>query len=257
MTRANPGDHVMKCLLLILIFLGLSCSRTDVTRSTASEGMTLLHIGDSQTEGPFGKLLYHYLAKRDQVHLYGVSGSSPYRWIAPVVDSNGENSWLCQKKARYNDSSYKNRIAMKEQVCSAGDQRVSPFGKLLDTHEPDIVFFQFLGNSMSRSRKEILRDVGALLKMLEDNTKCVFITSPPYHHSLKKRNVLRGKTHDHFLEAIGQRCQVIEGFNMAGFSDQDDYFYRVVDGKRRGDGMHFNAKGAAKYLEFVAAELER
>lgn len=238
--------------IVSLSSLFFSCALTKKhphEREVASRSPSILHIGDSQTRGPFGKFIYQYLKeKSDNVNVYGVSSSSPRHWVAPTYEMN----WLCKQNSRHNENATK---SMKKNVCSIKKQTTNGFAEVLKRHSPDIVFFQFLGNSMQRSRKQILTSLKQLLSMLNKRQKCVFITSPPYYKDLVERNKLRGETHRHFLDGIGKRCRVVQGFHMPGYADRYDYFYTVKNGKTRGDGMHFNAKGAQAYMDYIVDQL--
>ena len=248
----------MKHYSLVVLFLfTYSCTQlsTKDKRLPSNGTVRILHIGDSQTKGPFGKLLFDHLSTRgNEVHVLGVSSSSPRHWAS--VKGERASNWLCKQTSRYNDSTYKSHISMKDSLCLDRLPNESVFKKSLDSYRPDLVIFQFLGNSMGRSQKKIKKSIHALLNTLSDEQGCIFITSPPYYKDLVERNKKRAQTHSYFLDALSSfsdepRCDVIEGFKMPSFSSQSDYFYTIKNGKKRGDGMHFNKKGARRYLDYI------
>ncbi|MBK24637.1 MAG: hypothetical protein CME70_11635 [Halobacteriovorax sp.] len=224
-------------ILLSLIFA--SCSQFKRAPSSVS---SVLYIGDSQSEGFLGGMVYKHLkesSKIEEVRLYGVGSSSPRHWGDERDSKNSK--WLCKRNGRKNDSS---RVPMKNEVCLStnGD---SAF-KYLNRKKPQLVIFQFLGNSMGFNENYISKKVGNLLGALSDEQQCLFITSPPYYKDLIEKNKLRVETQEYFLKAIGSRCKVLKGVteeSLATYAhDRENYL---------GDRIHLSKKGASEFFKMI------
>jgi hypothetical protein len=237
----------MKWIIFIAFFLVSFVGCSGNQRKFSSSDQSLLWIGDSQTAGSLGKLFYdHYIESKDynQVHVYGVPSSSPRHWSSVSWKKSG--SWLCNMKGRHNN---KHWIPLKKEICPS-DPDQSIYAHLIEKHRPSHVVFQFLGNSMGRSKTFITEKVGALLSSLSEDQHCTFITSPPYYKTLVERNELRAKTQEYFLDAIKERCDLVVGVTdetMKSFATQRSYFAK--------DKIHLSKEGAKVFYNYIIAQL--
>ena len=230
-------------LIFIILFL-FSC--THAHRNPSSPASKVLHIGDSQTAGYFGKFLYEHFKKEghfESIRVFGVGSSSPRHWSAPQQEKNGQ--WLCERKGRLN---LQFEVPLKDSICPK-EPEVSAFS-LLNKEKDSFVIFQFLGNSMGFSEDYIKSKIQILLSELSPTQECLFITSPPYYHELEERNQLRTKTEEFFISAIGDRCTIYRGMNqdnMNTFRYQRDHYL--------GDRIHLSQKGALNFYKQIAPYL--
>lgn len=229
----------MKYIILLSLFVCFSCSTQN--RIPAANYKTVLYIGDSQSAGHLGRFAFNHFKEKFEeknIHVYGISSSSPRHWGDPGTSKNGK--WICERKGRYNNQF---NIPLKEKVCS-GDKNHSAFHHINKVN-PDLVVFQFLGNSMGFNGGYIKKKVEQLFVEI-GNTDCVFITSPPYYHELKEKNKLRLETEKHFIDAIGSRCEIVKGMNEENMRtfllDRDHYV---------GDRIHLSKKGASVFFEQI------
>ncbi len=231
----------MKKTLMICSILLASCTHKERTPSSVK---SLLYIGDSQSEGFLGELVYKHLSPNvKDLNVFGFGSSSPRHWGDELKSKNSK--WLCKRKGRHN---LNRSIAIKPFACT-GSSRTSAFENL-NSEKPDFVVFQFLGNSMGFNKKYINSKVTKLLTSLDDKQQCLFITSPPYYKDLVEKNELRVTTQEYFIEAIGSRCKIIKGVNeetLKGYAfDRENYL---------GDRIHLSKKGAAAFFEMMRASL--
>jgi len=192
------------CSLLILT----SCASQTQKRLPASSVSSVLYIGDSQSAGPLGALVYEHLQQNfhdDDIRLYGVGSSSPRHWASLLSSQDNRKymKWLCSKKRR-GRIALKTKVFMQNTLCGgSGDESVFSY---LNQGQPDLVVFQFLGNSMKVQPLEIRNHIHNLLGQLGEGQKCLWITSPPYYRGANgkftKRNQKRVATEDVFVEAI-------------------------------------------------------
>lgn len=226
-------------LLLILLCL-VSCSQAE--RRPNSTPSQILHIGDSQSAGYFGKILHDHLQDSERfesIRVFGIGSSSPRHWSALQKEKNGQ--WLCQRKGRYNQQF---PIPLKEKVCSQRMEE-SAFTHL-NKGKKDFVIFQFLGNSMGFNEEYIREKVQLLLSELSPSQECLFLTSPPYFHELEERNELRVKTEKYFVKAIDKRCTLYRGMNR----DNMNHF-RYQRENYLGDRIHLSQKGAQEFFKQI------
>lgn len=233
----------MKYLIILAVLFFSSC--TQIKRNPSSTA-SVLYIGDSQSEGYLGGLVYKHLkdiSKVQDIRLFGIGSSSPRHWGDPRSSKN--SMWLCKRSGRMND---KSRIPMNDKIC-AGTEGESSFSFLNKT-KSDLVIFQFLGNSMGFNETYIQNKIENLLSALNQEQECLFITSPPYYKSLKEKNKLRSKTQEFFLSAIGSRCRVVKGVSeetLATYAKQRDNYL--------GDKIHLSKKGANEFFKMIIPEL--
>ena len=231
----------MRKILLICSLLLIGCTHKDRAPSSVK---SLLYIGDSQSEGYLGALVYNHLRGHIQeLNVFGFGSSSPRHW---GDHQNSKNSkWLCKRKGRHN---LKSSIIIKPFACVSPKEN-SAFINLNKT-KPDFVVFQFLGNSMGFNENYINGNVNNLLNDLDEKQQCLFVTSPPYYKDLVEKNILREKTQEFFIEAIGSRCKIVKGVNqesLKGYAyDRDNYL---------GDRIHLSKKGAAALFEMIKSSL--
>ena len=232
----------MKTLLLTIFLLSfISCSHKERGPSSIQ---SLLYIGDSQSEGYLGGMVYKHLSPniRD-LNVFGFGSSSPRHWWDEQTTNNSK--WLCKRKGRHN---LKGNIKIKGKAC-IGDEKSSAFENL-NKNKPDFVVFQFLGNSMGFNKDYIHSKVKKLLDALDEKQQCLFITSPPYYKDLVEKNKLRVETQEFFIEAIGSRCKMVKGVTeetLNGYAfDRENYLgYRI----------HLSKKGAAAFFEMIKSSL--
>lgn len=207
----------------------------------SAEKTNILFIGDSQTEGYLGEIVYNYLKKSPyvkNVNVYGVGSSSPRHWQQNITTKYSK--WLQKRTARLNDGRYKMNGAMKP------NSNQSLFMTLNQRHNPDLVVFQFLGNSMMMSKNFIINNVRGLLSQLKDSQECIYISSPPYYMDMPEKNQKRAETQEYFLEAIGSRCRVLKGINedsLRNFATKREYFIK--------DKIHLTRDGAQEFFKLV------
>jgi len=245
-------------LVICVVLCTISCA-SKKPRSPASNNRAVLYIGDSQSAGPLGKVVYEHLQKKidaSDINLYGVGSSSPRHWGSNRTSPQfGEyNEWLCdpKRKARVGLAQ---RVSTQASICKR-NSRESVFSNL-NVERPGFVIFQFLGNSMRMSDEMIVNRIQNLLAKLDDSQKCLWITSPPYYRGLgdkfETRNKRRAETEAIFVQAIGDRCDVFRGMqddNWERFAQTYEYYYSKDEtGRIRGDGMHFNTQGARAFYE--------
>lgn len=229
----------MRYLLILTLFVFYSCTSTE--RQPASAYKSVLYIGDSQSAGYLGRYVYDHLVEsfdKDKIQVYGIGSSSPRHWGDPGTSKNGK--WLCKRSGRFNTNF---NIPLNERLC-AGDENKSAF-HFVNRSKPDLVVFQFLGNSMGFNGAYIKKKVKQLLDEIEGQD-CIFITSPPYYKDLAEKNKLRIETEKHFKEAVGNRCQFVQGMseeNLATFLLERDHYV--------GDKIHLSKKGAKVFFEQV------
>lgn len=233
----------MKLIMTLLLLTLVSCIQAERNPSSVN---SVLYIGDSQSEGYLGGMVYRHLnevSKVKNIRLFGIGSSSPRHWGDSRDSKNSK--WLCKRSGRKNDRS---RVPMKDEIC-AGINNESAFS-FLNAKKNDFVVFQFLGNSMGFNENYINEKIGNLLNDLGNEQQCLFITSPPYFKDLVERNELRQKTQDFFLKAIGSRCKVVKGITDLTLQtyarERDNYL---------GDRIHLSKKGAATFFELIAPEL--
>lgn len=80
----------------------------------------VLYLGDSQSAGYLGRIVFDHLTKTHKaqdVDVYGISSSSPRHLGAPQASKNG--GWICSRKGRHNT---KFETPLGEQLCS-GDRK--------------------------------------------------------------------------------------------------------------------------------------
>lgn len=183
------------------------------------------------------------IAKVKDIRVFGVGSSSPRHWGDERTSKNSK--WLCKRKGRKNNQS---GVSMKKEVCK-GQTNESAFS-YLNSSKPEMVIFQFLGNSMGFNESYIAKKVGNLLNALDENQKCLFVTSPPYYKDLVEKNKLRIKTQDFFLSAIGSRCSVV-----AGVSEETMNTYATERDNYLGDRIHLSKKGASEFFKMILPEL--
>ncbi|MFT6068187.1 MAG: hypothetical protein ACJAT2_003763 [Bacteriovoracaceae bacterium] len=232
---------IIKKACLVSLFLLVSC--THKVRSPSSV-KSLLYIGDSQSEGFLGEMIYQHLSPSiKDLNVFGFGSSSPRHWGDEQTTNNSK--WLCKRKGRHN---LKRSIPIKAFACK-GDKSSSAFENL-NSAKPDLVVFQFLGNSMGFSEKYIHSKVTKLLEALDDKQECLFITSPPYFKDLVEKNKLRVETQDYFVSAVGNRCKIIKGVSeetLNGYAfERENYL---------GDRIHLSKKGAAAFFEMIRPSL--
>jgi hypothetical protein len=229
----------MKYLIPFILFVSFAC--TTAEREPASSYKSVLYIGDSQSAGHLGRFVFDHLSKsfeKKDIQVYGIGSSSPRHWGDPGTSKNGR--WLCKRSGRFN--SYFN-IPLNEKLCS-GDENKSAFHHV-NRKKPDLVIFQFLGNSMGFNGSYIKKRVKQLLDEIEGQD-CIFITSPPYYKDLAEKNKLRIETEKHFKDAVGERCQFVQGMseeNLSTFLLESDHYV--------GDKIHLSKKGASVFFEQV------
>ena len=216
---------------------------TSICTSSASE--SILYIGDSQSAGHLGSYVHSHLKEKNPhktIKVFGIASSSPRHWSDSIDSKNG--SWLCQRKGRFNDQF---NISLNKKICS-GQSDKSAF-HYLNKERPDLVIFQFLGNSMGFNESYIHKKVKELLSELK-NQSCLFITSPPYYVDLQERNILRLKTESYFIKAIGARCDIVKGMsqqNMDDFRHKRAYF--------AADKVHLSKLGAEVFFQQIKLKI--
>ena len=232
-------NYLLTCLIVFSIS---SCS---VGFRAPSSRPSVLYIGDSQSAGYLGGIIHQHLLKNFQerdIFLYGIGSSSPRHWSATKDEKSGK--WLCSRKGRFNGSK---GIPLNEKICRG--EKENMIYSYLNRNKTDYVIFQFLGNSMGFNGPFIKEKVTKLLNDL-GNQDCLFITSPPYYHELKDKNILRKQTEEHFLAAIQDRCRVVKGMtdeNLKGFAnDRENYL---------GDKIHLSSKGADEFFKQIKPQL--
>lgn len=199
---------------------------------------SVLYIGDSQSAGYLGHLVFKDLIKRyaeDEVKVFGVGSSSPRHWSSAPTEKNGK--WLCQRKGRMN-SNY--QISLKNYICKGPKNQ--PIYKTLLSQKPDVVIFQFLGNSVGFNNNYVKGKVKKLIDSL-NHEKCLFLTSPPNYYEFTERNKKRASTEQAIVDAAGTRCQVYRGMqngNLQGFAKNRDFY--------AGDKIHLTRKGAEAFF---------
>ena len=208
---------------------------------------SVLFIGDSQTEGYLGEMTYDFLMddKRvGKIALYGVGSSSPRHWADARGSKNSE--WLCQRKARYNNQL---RVNLTQNLCPPNKE--GSIFQHLNEKKPELVVFQFLGNSMGFSESYINDKVQMLFAKMEDHQRCLFITSPPYYKELVEKNKLRLKTQDYIAKAAGSRCKIILGYTNTSYPkfamERDNYL---------SDRIHLSKKGALLFFNMFKEYLK-
>lgn len=230
-------------LVLISMLIFSSCA---LSSRKPSSTQSVLYIGDSQSEGYLGGIIYEHLKKVSQVpkiKLIGVGSSSPRHWGDNRSSKNSK--WLCKRSGRLNN---KSAVKMKKVICDYSDQK--PIFTKLNENNPDLVIFQFLGNSMGFNESYISKKIGNLLGALADSQQCLFITSPPYYKDLVEKNKLRIKTQDYFVKAIGNRCTIIKGVTEETLKD-----YAFKRENFLGDRIHLSKKGALAFFDMIKQDL--
>jgi hypothetical protein len=244
---------------LFIITVITACTGLNREPSSVNENSTILYIGDSQSAGFLGGLVFHELSNRfkeEHINVYGVGSSSPRHWADSIKGKSGK--WLCDSKRRGRfNKNY--QIDLKSRICNVkGNESI--YGSL-NSKKPDYVVFQFLGNSMNQSNKSIDRNIKSLLGNL-GNQECLFVTSPPFYHgdvnpnktnlskvekkyiSLIEKNKHRLVTENRIINAVDGRCTIVRGMignDMIKFShDRENY---------AGDAIHLSRKGAANFLK--------
>ena len=229
----------MKYLIILILFVSFSCSTKE--RTPASSYKSVLYIGDSQSAGHLGRYVFDHLSKTfdaKDIQVYGIGSSSPRHWGDPGNTKNGE--WICKRTGRFNTEF---EIPLKDKICSENKDK-SAFHHV-NKNKPDLVIFQFLGNSMGFSGSYIKEKVKQLLDEIQGQD-CIFITSPPYYKDLEEKNKIRVETEKHFKDAIGERCQFVQGMseeNLATFLLERDHYV--------GDKIHLSKKGAGVFFEQI------
>jgi hypothetical protein len=227
----------MKYFIFFILFISFGCSI--VERMPASNYKSVLYIGDSQSAGHLGRHIFDHLSKSFEdkdIQIYGVGSSSPRHWADPGMSKNGQ--WLCKRSGRFNTQF---NIPLKDKICSE-NKEYSAF-QYINRKKPDLVIFQFLGNSMGFNGNYIKKKVKRLLEEI-DGQDCIFITSPPYYKELTEKNKLRVETERHFKNAVGERCQFIQGMseeNLSSFLLERDHYV--------GDKIHLSKQGARVFFE--------
>jgi lysophospholipase L1-like esterase len=226
---------------LLTCFLVFSISSCNIGSRSPSSRPSVLYIGDSQSASYLGGIIHKHLLKNFEerdIYLYGVGSSSPRHWSATRNEKGGK--WLCSRKGRFNGSK---GIPLNEKICRG--EKENMIYSYLNLKKPDYVIFQFLGNSMGFNGPYIKEKITKLL-----NQDCLFITSPPYFHELKDKNLLRKQTENYFLAAIKDRCRLVSGMtdeNLKGFAkDRDNYL---------GDKIHLSSKGADEFFKQIKPQL--
>ncbi|NCN42172.1 SGNH/GDSL hydrolase family protein [bacterium] len=227
--------RILSMMLLLGCLPAFAMAQTPCSNCVAE----VLHIGDSQTDLDFGKKMYGFLTSiysKKEVQVLGVSSSSPRHWASRKGE--GDAVWLCSQFGRVGG---RTKVRMQGELCDR-QEFASPFAEA-NRDTPKHVFFQFLGNSMWLTPKQIKKNVKLLLGHLKDTQKCFFMTSPPYHLSLGEKNELRLKTEEYVVQAVGGRCTVFRGMTLDQLA-QDNANYHS-------DLVHLNASGAEKFLEAI------
>lgn len=247
--------------LYLLIFLISSCTHNP-KRNLSSRPETVLHIGDSQSEGYLGRVLHNHYNKefkKENIRVYGVASSSPRHWAN--LRNTDFGSWLCQvRTGRFNLKIYKD---ISKKICD-GSFKQSAF-EYVNQHKPDVVTFQFLGNSMNRDYAEVRGNVRKLLGQLGREQRCIFITSSPHYVFFKESNKGRVELEREYIKAIGDRCEIAKGMeekNLERFSTTARNYgkmrKRSLDGKKveiPGDGKHLSLTGAKTFYGLIKHKL--
>ena len=223
---------MLKLLSLFLLFSLTSAS-------VEAKSKKVLYIGDSQSAGYLGNIVYNELLKTykaDQVDVFGISSSSPRHWGDAKSSKNG--TWLCGRKGRHNE---KFPIPLKSKICN-GKSNQAAFDYLL-SQKYDHVFIQFLGNSVAFKESYIKNKVSQLVSFL-DKEKCVFITTPPHYYTLAENNQKRIKVESYFIEAINGRCKVVRGM-----TDKNLKTFAKVRNHYQPDKKHLSLKGAEEFFK--------
>ncbi len=208
---------------------------------------TLLHIGDSQTEGYFGEYLYKFLSKKlggSGLAIVGVGSSSPRHWAQPL--NTEYPKWLCSRTGRVNGHSH---VSMHDTACM-GTSNQSAFSILNQGHEASFVIFQFLGNSEQFKKSFIEKQIKSLTASLGKNQKCLFIITQPSHESLKEKNKRRLQIRDYIVSAAQKRCKIFDGMSkkyIDSFSKRKDFY--------QNDLIHLSPLGAKTFVEYLEPAL--
>jgi hypothetical protein len=212
----------------------------ELHHSNSSGFRSVLWIGDSQTHFSLGEHVYPKLISKfglSEVSLYGVGGSSPRHWGQPRSIASENFDWLCDQ-SRMGRVNEKGNILIESKICRGPGNITMPIGfSVMDKvnhSKPDLVVFQFLGNSMGLISEAIRRNVSQLLKSLDFRQECIFVSSPPFHKDLEDRNQLRAQTEMYLADAVGNRCKFIYGMRVATLMRYERSFYNE-------DKVHLNA----------------
>ncbi len=229
-------------LKLITLFLVFSfCFSKNVHADS------LLYIGDSQTAGFLGQMVFDKVSsvlKPEDIRVYGVSSSSPRHWAGSPNSKSG--AWLCRQKGRINDQ---RGTKLRSRICNNTDQNL-PIFTHINSLKPKYVVFQFLGNSVNFDKAFVQRKVTSLLRNL-DNQKCLFITSPPHYFEREKSNKARVLTENYIAEAVGSRCLFSKGMtkeNLEVFSKNRSFYAR--------DKIHLTRAGATEFMSQIESSLD-
>jgi|GEM_PF-3165556 len=236
-----------------LLFALLSCSSTK-HRVPSSIYQTVLWIGDSQTHGNLGKLVYPLMTSKygeSNIELYGVGSSSPRHWSQTRSANSEHFDWMCDQW-RYGRINKSGNGPVKGTLCETAEGALIPEGLSVFDHvnrsKPDLVVFQFLGNSMGWSQEAINQNVGNLLKSLDDRQECIFISSPPFLAELVEANVLRAQTELFLANAVGDRCHFVYGMQVASNMRDVRSFYND-------DRIHLSPSGAEHFYNLIKNQL--
>ena len=210
-----------------------------INLSSASANQ-VLSIGDSQSAGYLGQIIYEALESNGHgADVYGVSSSSPRHWGSPGDSWNGR--WLCNRTGRHNQSF---EIPLKDKICRPNKKKAS-LQILLEGKNYSQVIVQFLGNSAHLSKKDIVNNLNQLLDIV-GKRNCLFVTSPPHFARSNGTNIKRKQVEEIFVSTIGNRCKIslgMSGSEMEKFSkDPSNYIEDKVHLSKKGARLFFDLK---------------
>lgn len=197
----------------------------------SAQAATLLHIGDSHSVGPFGRLMNRRLREVPgaTVGLYGACGSIARWWFTGTATPCG---YL---------------YVGKDAVQSKGTHAPTPLASsLLREFQPDITIVELSGNYVVGYEKAgAVADMRRMAKAVVDSGSRCLWTSQPDTQKYRSENA---RLQAWVIEAVGDLCHIIDG----------SAYTRYPDGMA--DGVHYSGawgeQAVAPWVDAVMRELE-
>jgi hypothetical protein len=257
----------------ILLLLSLSFS-------SMLNAKSVLYFGDSQSYGAMGTMMAQDLEKGDelchiiqseeqdegsidQVTLLAVVGSSPNHWGDASLATGG-GKWLCEQTMKQYETGKDVLRAVGTKYCQAArNQNISVVEAAIQLVNPDLVVFQFLGNSAwfyqraqqlpaeqreAYLQKTIKAHLQSILEPVGER-QCLFISSNPTHISkggsiIERRNLQ--EVFKRYVALIKPECQFLEGNTEESVRllSHDPANYAA-------DKVHMSAKGGRIFVDYI------
>lgn len=235
---------------------------------------SILYLGDSQSYGAMGTMMaedfekgtslcLEHQAPEDEVTLLAVVGSSPRHW-GDTQKRPGMGDWLCKQKMKQYQTGKRTVHTVDNPFCDESIRnKTSVLAAAINQINPDMVVFQFLGNSswiytqamqLPADQREayLERTIKTYLaSVLEPvgNRECLFMTSNPVHISklqaIKQRQQLQA-IFKRYIAEINPNCQFLAGntdASVALISHNATHFQR--------DKVHLTAKGGRVFVDYI------